>query len=99
MDGILTRYETLFDRELYRYLPGPIVDQIKEMSGSITGLNIMVTLIATQYQNNPNAHVVVPAAREPKPFEDLFSDLDDLYTAIEQLANNEQLLKRELQRT
>ena len=99
MEGILTRYEMLFDRELYRYLTGPIIDQIKEMSGSFTGLNLTISLIATHHRNDPSSQVTMRTPQPSTHFDQLFKELDDLFTSIEQLATNEQLLKRQLQKS
>ncbi|MCS4509121.1 hypothetical protein [Xylophilus ampelinus] len=47
VEGLLRRYESLYDRDLYRSMPGPIVDQITGLSGRTFGLEaVMVSLKA-----------------------------------------------------
>jgi len=83
------RYESLFDRELYTHLPGPIVDKITGMSGSFNGIEAAVAAKASILDNKP--HVVLPAHPDwftgTDPFQDLCQDLDNLFTALEAEAN------------
>jgi len=83
----LQRYESLYDRELYTYLPGPIVNQITDMSGSFAGIETIVAATAARFENKPN-HILPPRTLAPPPgaadpFEALFQKLDDLYTSLE----------------
>ena len=96
MEGISTRYESLFDRELYRFLPGPTIDIIRGMSGSINGINVIISLISTRHGDNLGAAVTISRPTPSDEFEKLFEELDALYTSIETLAHNEQILKRHL---
>jgi hypothetical protein len=82
---LVRRYETLYDRDLYTHLPGPIVDQITDMSGSFTGIEATVAVIAARLNNAPEQIVLArPQTSVPsEPLEELFELLDSLFTALE----------------
>lgn len=82
--GIEKRFEMLFDREIYRHVPGHIVDAITNMSGSIFGLSTLAEGIASAVNIKPHDHIPAPTdeARQPiiiklKQIED---ELDELFT-------------------
>lgn len=86
MDAISRRYEALYDRDLYRHLPGSLVEKITGMSGSFSGIDALVTGIASAFKNEQHAYL--PSNRNPtetqdKAFEQLIKDLDDLFTGLQ----------------
>lgn len=83
MDGFQKRYEALYDRELYRYFPGPIIDKITEMSGSFAGLEIIVTAIASKHDYKLHSTIVVKSVQPTTIFDNLYSEIDDLFTSFE----------------
>ena len=85
----IRRYETLFDRDLYAHLPGPIVDKILELSGSFNGIETSIAVTAFQLENKLST-VLGPLPPRPAgedPFEELYQHLDELWTALEAEAN------------
>lgn len=86
---LFKRYESLYDRELYTHLPGPIVDRIVGMAGSVTGVETAVTYVSSVLKNEPSA--MLPASdawvTDGDPFEKLYQDFDELFTALEAEAN------------
>lgn len=85
---LLRRYETLYDRDLYAFMPGPIVDRITAMSGSFNGIEASVALRSSQLDNKPHAMLLPHAWPEGvSPFEQLYQNLDDLFTHLEAEAN------------
>ena len=88
-EAIQKRYETLYDRELYRYLPGDVVDEVLAMSGSIFGLSALVAGIASAMDNK--GHQMIPSGKEPlrQKVADLEAKLDTLLTKLEELRNVE----------
>lgn len=58
VDAIQKRYEALYDRELYRFLPGEVSDAIGAMSGSMFGLSALVAGIASALDNK--LHQMIP---------------------------------------
>lgn len=79
------RYEALYDRDLYAHLPGPTINQITEMSGSFAGIEMAAALTAARLGNKPEQ--IIPAwvgpTPDPDPIEQLFQDLDRLFTSLE----------------
>jgi hypothetical protein len=85
--AVMRRYETLWDRELYTYLPGPIIDQITNLSGSFSGIDTIVSIMSSQLGNNPQKTLPPPTRGTPRdgtPFDKLWEELDNLFTVIEQ---------------
>lgn len=83
MDGFQKRYEALYDRELYRYFSGPIIDKITDMSGSFAGLEIVVKAIESRHDFKPHAKIVVGSAQPTQTFDSLFNEIDALFTSFE----------------
>jgi hypothetical protein len=48
-----TRYESLFDREAFEYLPGPAIDLLSNMSGSFFGMLTLFGSLEGFVQKNP----------------------------------------------
>jgi hypothetical protein len=86
---LLRRFEALYDRDLYAYLPGPIVDRITGMSGSFNGIEASVAFKASELQNDLHATLSPHGswAHGSDPFESLYNDLDNLFTALKDEAD------------
>lgn len=78
--SIEDRYETLLQRDGYKYLPGPCVDIITRISGNIFGIAVLAEGIK---QATPGkltlALMPIPASGDhpPPPFDDLMKDLQE----------------------
>lgn len=51
--AIERRYESLYDREIYRHAPGELVDLITSLSGSFFGLSVLVDGVVAQGNLTP----------------------------------------------
>lgn len=83
--GLVRRYEVLYDRELYAAIPGNVVDQITNLSGSIGGIETAVSILATSLENKLDRKIPAgqfPPGRE-NPFVSLANELDSLFDALE----------------
>lgn len=80
----MRRYETLWDRELYTYLPGPVIDQITKMSGSLAGIETVISIVAAKLDSNPAAALerAIDQQAVANPFDYLYQELDDLFTIL-----------------
>lgn len=58
-EAIQRRYEALYDRELYRYLPGSVIDAIVDLSGAFSGLSILVAGLASALDGKE--HLIIPS--------------------------------------
>lgn len=93
-EAIQKRYEALYDRELYRYLPGEVIDAIVAMSGSVFGLSALVAGLASALGNS--GHYMLPAGTSidrgtlGQSISDLESELGALYSQFENLRGAEQ---------
>ena len=89
-ETIVRRYETLFDRDLYKHLPGHVVDQITGMSGSVFGLEIVTMMQSASLGDKPNFILPkrTPSEDELSPCTKLLKDLDALFTELQKLAGN-----------
>lgn len=56
--GIEKRYEALYDREIYQYLCGSLVDRITTLAGSVFGLYALSIAVAAKLENQP--HTTIP---------------------------------------
>ena len=74
-EAIQRRYETLYDREIYRYLPGSVIDEIVALSGAVFGLTSLVVGIASALDGKE--HLMIPSGNA--------SDRPGLIQAISQL--------------
>jgi len=88
-DAIEKRYEALYDRELYRFLPGDVSNDIGAMSGSMFGLSTLVAGIASAFDNK--AHQMLPSdksgsrANIVQACESLEAELDALFSRFQAL--------------
>jgi hypothetical protein len=86
VEAISRRYEALYDRDLYRHLPGPVIDKITGMSASFFGIETLATGIASALKNEQHAQLR-PAQNvgeaQINAFELLVKDLDDLFTELQ----------------
>ena len=75
------RYETLLDRDAYKFLPGKCIDIITKISGSIFGIG----LLATGMQHAMAANQMIGIKGVPNENSHLIAQLDDLMTDIQEL--------------
>ncbi len=93
-DAIQNRYEALYDRELYQFLPGEISDAIDAMSGHIFGLSVLVAGIASALDNK--AHQMIPPntsgnrTSSIQAVEALEAELDALFSRFEAMRHAEE---------
>lgn len=92
-DTIEKRYEALYDRELYRFLPGDVSDAIGAMSGSMFSLSALVAGIASAFDNK--AHQMLPPEKSGsraaivQACESLEVQLDGLFSRFQALRHAE----------
>jgi hypothetical protein len=92
-DAIEKRYEALYDRELYRFLPGDVSNAIGDMSGSMFGLSALVAGIASTFDNK--AHQMLPLdtsgsrANIVQACKSLEDQLNGLFSRFEELRHAE----------
>ncbi len=88
-ETIQNRYEALYDRELYRYLPGSVIDTIVSLSGSVFGLSTLIEGVASVLGGK--GHAVIPpddaTNREGliQTISKLEFELDALFSQVESL--------------
>jgi hypothetical protein len=86
---IQRRYETLYDRELYRYLPGSVIDAIGALSGAVFGLSALVAAAASAFDDK--GHLIIPPGNTParlslvQAISHLESELDALFSQVKSL--------------
>ena len=91
--AIEKRYEALYDRELYRFLPGDVSDAIGAMSGSMFGLSALVAGIASAFDNK--GHQMLPPDKSGsrasivQACESLEDELDRLFSRFQALRHAE----------
>lgn len=93
-ENIVLRYEVLLEREPYKYLPGPMVDLIGNMSGAILGIKAFATGVTTMTAKNPLAplsSVMPPSAIGP------VEETAKLITELETLDGQIRALRAELE--
>jgi hypothetical protein len=90
VETIVRRYEALFDRDLYKHLPGNVVDQITGMSGSVFGLETWTIAQSALLGDKPNFILPkrTPSEDALNPCTRLLKDLDALFTELQKLAGN-----------
>lgn len=80
--SIEDRYETLLQRDGYKYLPGPCVDIITRISGDIFGIALMAEGMTQCIRDNPASALMplsVDGNRPPPPhLEELLKELNSL---------------------
>jgi hypothetical protein len=76
------RYETLLDRDAYKYLPGKCVDIITKISGSIFGISLLAAGMRHGTNTNPSAAFANISTNENEgliaTLEELLADLQEL---------------------
>ena len=93
-DAIQKRYEALYDRELYQFLPGEVSDAIDAMSGSMHGLTALVAGIASALDNKE--HQMIPPDTSGnrtsiiQAAETLGAELDALFSRFEAMRHAEE---------
>lgn len=93
-DAIQKRYEALYDRELYQFLPGEVSDAIDAMSGSMLGLSALVAGIASALDNK--VHQMIPPDMSGnrtsaiQATEALGAELDALFSRFEAIRHSEE---------
>lgn len=86
-EALQRRYETLYDRDLYRYLPGETINAITNLSGSIFGISALVAGISSLMDDK--GHLNLPPTESgtrntlSDSFSRLESELDALYSQFE----------------
>lgn len=92
-DAIEKRYEALYDREIYRFFPGDLIDAIGKMSGSIFGLSTLVVVIASEHDNKVHQMLSVnTSGRQAKivqACESLEDELDKIFSRFQELLPTE----------
>ena len=58
-EAIQRRYETLYERDLYQYLPGSVIDAIVALSGAVSGLSGLVSGVASALGGKE--HMTIPS--------------------------------------
>lgn len=86
IQGIERRYEALYDREIYQYLPGALIDRITALAGSIFGLSALSSAVASTLENK--LHAVIPARstgteKQEQDIVSLEAELDELFSALQ----------------
>ncbi len=85
-ETIQRRYETLYDRELYLYLPGSVIDAIGALSGAVFGLSTLVAAVASALDGK--GHLIIPSGNTPdqlalvQAISNLESELDALFSQV-----------------
>jgi hypothetical protein len=80
------RYEALFDREIYEYLPSEIVDFILELSGLIDGLSAAVAEVVSELGDKDFVNIPPNVRVESSEGIDYFiSQLDELFDKLNKL--------------
>lgn len=84
--SIEDRYETLLERDAYKYLPGPCVDIITEMSGDIFGIMTLAEGVRQATSDKPALAWVPMPANSDRPLPPRLDDLmKDIQRLIDQL--------------
>lgn len=93
-DAIQKRYEALYDRELYQFLPGDVSDAIDAISGHVFGLSALVAGIASALDNKE--HQMIPPTTSGnrtsliQVAEALEAKLDALFSSFAAMRNAEE---------
>ncbi len=80
--SIQQRYETLYKRETFTYLPGNCVDIISNISGSIYGIGVLSTGLESTSVNNSTNKVILP---DNPPIDNLDELASEVGKLIEEL--------------
>lgn len=83
-EGIERRFEMLFDREIYRHVPGHIIDAINDMSGSLFGLTTFAEGVTSAVNIPPHNTIPAPTEYDVQPIINKImvveKELDELFT-------------------
>ncbi len=83
-EGIERRFEMLFDREIYRHVPGDIIDAITNLSGSLFGLTTFAEGVASAAKIKPHDILPEPTEYNVQPMIDKIQvveeELNELFT-------------------
>jgi len=83
---ISKRYESLFDRDLCKVLPGPVIDKISGMSGSFFGIEAMTTYVASSLRNELHTMLGTPLIDievQKASVSSLLAELDELFSMLQ----------------
>lgn len=87
--SIEERYESLLQRDGFRFIPGPCVDIIVRISSGIFGIGILAEHIKLQYSKNHELAITPILSNTNNsplpPFDALISDLDQLLNQLFEL--------------
>ena len=95
--SIEERYETLLERDAYKYLPGTCVDLITGMSGYIFGIVMLaegVRQVASE--NSVLLQAPLPASNDgqpPLPFDELMEEIEQLLDQLFELRRSIEVAK------
>lgn len=91
-ETIQRRYESLYDRDIYRHAPGHVVDLITGMSGSFFGLSVLVDGIASSQNIAPHKPISLPSDGSTQSISStllkLEGQLDELFTQLVKVKEN-----------
>ncbi|MDO6427385.1 hypothetical protein Q4489_10190 [Thalassotalea sp. 1_MG-2023] len=82
---IEVRYESLFERSLYKYLQGESIDLIARISGTIFGIQIFAEQLQQQVANKEHTIENMPQLNSDKPLNSLDDLLNELETLLDHL--------------
>jgi hypothetical protein len=90
--AIERRYESLYDRDIYRHAPGDLVKLITNLSGTFFGLSVLVEETASAATQNGIA-MLPPASDDKKnslgkTFSSLEEELDALFSGFTEVRKN-----------
>ena len=85
-EALQLRYESLYDRDLYRYLSGETINAITNLSGSLFGISALAAGLSSSMDGQE--HLSVPLA-EPEArttlaqaFSSMEEELDSIFSQI-----------------
>lgn len=86
-EALQLRYDCLYDRDLYRYLPGPTIDAITKLSGSFFGMSVLVATLSSSMDGKEHLSVPVVESKArtslTEAFTSMESELDSLFSQIQ----------------
>lgn len=86
VDTMSRRYETFYDRDLYKHIPGTVINRITEMSASFLGIEALTIAIASMLKNDLHARLPCMPTEcidQAKAFESLLKDLNELLKELQ----------------
>lgn len=86
-EALQLRYESLYDRDLYRYLSGPTIDLITNLSGSLFGISALAAGLSSSMEGKEHLSVPLaePTARTKlaSAFTSMEDELNSLFSQIQ----------------